>query len=142
MAHPIACWATPEETEHEMAWVQRVLRGGGHGDHRRHLPQLRAGHHDRGREVRASGEEKYQRLVGLKDAWDPGNLFRVEPQHPADGLDAGGRACPVSRGPDPRPPTCATPRASSGPSDEQHPEAVLVEDRHLERDGLVVLGPG
>jgi Berberine and berberine like len=36
--------------------------------------------------VRAAfGDEKYRRLVALKDKYDPTNLFRNEPEHPPDG---------------------------------------------------------
>ncbi len=34
------------------------------------------------------GEAKYDRLVALKDTWDPTNVFRLEPQHRAVRLGA------------------------------------------------------
>lgn len=84
MAHPIACWATPEETDAEMDWVRRfsaacepVLTGGvylnfepGTGE-----SDLRAGY----------GDDKYARLAALKAQWDPDNVFsgnhNVVPAH-------------------------------------------------------------
>jgi FAD/FMN-containing dehydrogenase len=74
MAHPIACWASPEEGEHEMEWVRRyseaVAPAATGGVYLNFEPgtsfaDVRAGY----------GEEKYQRLVELKDRWDPTNVF-------------------------------------------------------------------
>ncbi len=75
MAHPIACWATPEETAHEMDWVaafsrafEPAMSGGTYLNFEpgTTAADLRAGY----------GEEKLRRLVALKDEWDPGNVFR------------------------------------------------------------------
>ena len=100
MAHPIACWATPAETEHEMAWVQAVLERRGH----RRRPAATYLNFEPGTSIAdvksGFGEEKYQRLVGAQGHLGPGQPVPVQPQHPADRLDAGGRACPLSRGPD------------------------------------------
>ena len=74
--HCIGEWETPEETEQELAWVKAwaaVIE-----------PFKIAGvpltfSADTGDErVRATyGEEKYARLVALKDKYDPENLFRL-----------------------------------------------------------------
>jgi FAD/FMN-containing dehydrogenase len=75
MGHPIACWATREETDREMAWVQRfstamatATTGGVYLNFEpgTTIADVKSGY----------GEPKYQRLVDLKDAWDPTNLFR------------------------------------------------------------------
>lgn len=75
MAHPIACWATPEEGAQEMAWVEAfsqafepALSGGTYLNFEPGTTSadLRAGF----------GEEKLRRLVALKDEWDPENVFR------------------------------------------------------------------
>lgn len=76
MAHPIACWSDPAETDHHIAWARKfseVLR-----------PYKTGGVYlnfepDEGEErVRAGyGQEKYARLVALKEEWDPQNIFRV-----------------------------------------------------------------
>ncbi|HSE70325.1 MAG TPA: FAD-binding oxidoreductase [Nocardioidaceae bacterium] len=75
MGHPIACWRTPEETEYEMDWVRRfsaalapAMTGGTYLNFEpgTSMHDLKAGF----------GEEKYARLVALKDAWDPENVFR------------------------------------------------------------------
>jgi FAD/FMN-containing dehydrogenase len=75
MAHPIACWHSDSETEHEMGWVRRfseafepVMTGGVYlnfepGTER---SDLRAGY----------GDAKLRRLADLKQHWDPDNLFR------------------------------------------------------------------
>jgi FAD/FMN-containing dehydrogenase len=75
MAHPIACWATPEETDYEMDWVRRFSAA--------FAPATTGGTYlnfEPGttlRDVKAGfGEDKYTRLVALKDRWDPTNLFR------------------------------------------------------------------
>jgi FAD/FMN-containing dehydrogenase len=75
MSHPIACWATPEETDYEMDWVRRFteafeadLTGGVYLNFEPGTTQ---------RDVRAGfGAEKYARLAELKGVWDPTNLFR------------------------------------------------------------------
>jgi FAD/FMN-containing dehydrogenase len=66
MAHPIACWATPEEGAHEMKWVESFSRAFG--------PALSGGTYlnfepgTTSADVRAGfGDEKLRRLVALKD---------------------------------------------------------------------------
>ncbi|MDH2414095.1 FAD-binding oxidoreductase [Nocardioides sp. CER19] len=75
MAHPIACWATPEETDDEMGWVSRFTdafaadRTGG--------VYLNFEPGTSPADVHAGfSPEKYARLAALKATWDPGNLFR------------------------------------------------------------------
>jgi FAD/FMN-containing dehydrogenase len=75
MAHPIACWQDPADTEREMEWVRSfsaafepVLTGGVYLNF-----EPAAGEAD----VRAGfGDAKYARLAALKEQWDPQNLFR------------------------------------------------------------------
>ena len=75
MSHPIACWATPEETDYEMAWVRRFseaftddLTGGVYLNFEPGTSRS---------DVEAGfGTEKYARLAALKAEWDPTNLFR------------------------------------------------------------------
>jgi FAD/FMN-containing dehydrogenase len=75
MAHPIACWESPSETEGEMDWVRRfsaalepVLTGGVYLNFEPETREsvVRAGY----------GDEKYRRLATLKEQWDPDNVFR------------------------------------------------------------------
>jgi FAD/FMN-containing dehydrogenase len=75
MAHPIACWATPEETDYEMQWVRRFSEAVGPAatggtylnfEPGTSLMDIRAGY----------GDRKLERLTALKDEWDPTNLFR------------------------------------------------------------------
>jgi FAD/FMN-containing dehydrogenase len=75
MAHPIACWATPEETEYEMTWVRQFSeafapdRTGGvylNFEPGTSKDDLLAGF----------GAASYDRLARLKGEWDPTNLFR------------------------------------------------------------------
>jgi FAD/FMN-containing dehydrogenase len=75
MAHPIACWATPEETDYEMDWVARFTAA--------FEPDLTGSvylNFEPGtteRDVRAGFDpDKYARLARLKGVWDPSNLFR------------------------------------------------------------------
>jgi FAD/FMN-containing dehydrogenase len=75
MAHPIACWATPEETDYEMDWVARFTQA--------IEPDLSGSVYlnfepgTSAADVHAGfGEEKYTRLAELKAQWDPSNLFR------------------------------------------------------------------
>jgi FAD/FMN-containing dehydrogenase len=84
MAHPIACWATPEETDAEMEWVRRfsaavaVATTGGtylNFEPGTTLADVRSGF----------GEAKYDRLVELKDRWDPDNVFRSNHNIPPSG---------------------------------------------------------
>jgi FAD/FMN-containing dehydrogenase len=76
MAHPIACWGDPSQTDLHLDWVRRFSdamapfsTGGVYLNFEPNEGQdrVRAGY----------GEAKYARLVALKDKWDPGNLFRV-----------------------------------------------------------------
>ena len=75
MGHPIAAWDTPDQTDYEMDWVRRfstaiapAMTGGTYLNFEpgTTLTDLKAGF----------GDEKYARLVTLKDQWDPTNLFR------------------------------------------------------------------
>ena len=75
ICHAIGEWATPAETESEVAWVRAW------GDlvepfRRPGVPMTFSA--DTGDErVRGTfGDEKYARLVALKDRYDPDNLFR------------------------------------------------------------------
>jgi FAD/FMN-containing dehydrogenase len=76
MAHPIAAWQDPAQTEVQLEWVRRFSEA--------MAPFTTGGVYlnfepDEGEErVRAGyGAEKYAKLVALKDRWDPDNLFRV-----------------------------------------------------------------
>jgi FAD/FMN-containing dehydrogenase len=75
MGHPIAAWATPQESEYEMDWVAQfsaaIAPATTGGTYLNFEPgtttaDLKAGF----------GEEKYARLQGLKGEYDPTNLFR------------------------------------------------------------------
>lgn len=74
--HAFGIWETEAEAEHELAWVREW------GELME--PYTRAGapltfSADTGDErVRATfGPDKYERLVALKDKYDPDNLFRL-----------------------------------------------------------------
>jgi FAD/FMN-containing dehydrogenase len=75
MAHPIACWADPADDERHIAWVREFTDA---------MDPFRTGGvylnfmADEGEErVRAGYEpSKYDRLVALKNAYDPDNVFR------------------------------------------------------------------
>ncbi len=75
MAHPIACWRDPSETDRERAWVERftdafapAATGGVYLNFEPGTSEA---------DVRAGfGDEKYARLAALKAEWDPENLFR------------------------------------------------------------------
>jgi FAD/FMN-containing dehydrogenase len=76
MAHPIAAWHDPAQTQLHLDWVRRFSEA--------MTPFSTGGVYlnfepDEGEErVRAGyGAEKYAKLVALKDKWDPDNLFRV-----------------------------------------------------------------
>jgi FAD/FMN-containing dehydrogenase len=76
VVHALGLWETEAESEYELAWVRQW------GDFME--PYARAGvpltfSADTGDErVRGTfGEEKYARLVALKDKYDPENLFRL-----------------------------------------------------------------
>jgi FAD/FMN-containing dehydrogenase len=76
MAHPIACWATPEETEHEMAWVQQFSQAFATATTGGTYLNFEVG--TTSADVRSGfGDAKYDRLVALKDEWDPTNAFRA-----------------------------------------------------------------
>ncbi|MGH3333721.1 MAG: FAD-binding oxidoreductase [Nocardioidaceae bacterium] len=84
MAHPIACWETPAETDYEMDWVRRFsaavapdTTGGVYLNFEPGTTQKDV--------VAGFGEEKYRRLVALKDEWDPTNLFRSNHNIPPTG---------------------------------------------------------
>ncbi|HET6626016.1 MAG TPA: FAD-binding oxidoreductase [Nocardioidaceae bacterium] len=75
MAHPIAAWDTADKTDYEMDWVRRFsaavepdTTGGVYLNFEpgTTLSDVKAGF----------GDDKYARLVALKDEWDPTNLFR------------------------------------------------------------------
>jgi hypothetical protein len=75
MAHPIAAWQSESETEHEMNWVRRfseafepALTGGVYLNFEPGTDEsdVRAGY----------GDTKFERLMALKQEWDPENLFR------------------------------------------------------------------
>ena len=75
MAHPIACWQDPSETEREIDWVR--------GFSAAFAPTLTGGVYlnfepeTREADVLAGfGDAKYQRLAALKEQWDPENVFR------------------------------------------------------------------
>lgn len=76
LAHPIACWPDKDDTERHLAWIRAFTRemephttGGVYLNFEPAEAQGR---------VRAGFEEGvYARLVALKDAWDPENVFRV-----------------------------------------------------------------
>jgi Berberine and berberine like len=75
MGHPIACWASPEETEYEMDWVRRfsaaLATATTGGTYLNFEPGTTTA------DVKSGfGGPKYERLVELKDRWDPTNLFR------------------------------------------------------------------
>jgi FAD/FMN-containing dehydrogenase len=75
MAHPIACWATPEQGDYEMDWVARfsaaVAPAATGGVYLNFEPGL-----ERSDLTAGFGEAKYARLADLKATWDPTNLFR------------------------------------------------------------------
>lgn len=75
MAHPIACWATAEETDYEMGWVKRFTEAFA-GD-RTGGVYLNFEPGTSTSDVHAGfSAETYARLAQLKATWDPGNLFR------------------------------------------------------------------
>src|SRR5680860_742708 len=75
MAHPIAAWDTEDQTDYEMDWVRRfsaaVAPATTGGTYLNFEPGTTMS------DVKAGfGEDKYAKLVELKDRWDPSNLFR------------------------------------------------------------------
>jgi FAD/FMN-containing dehydrogenase len=82
MAHPIACWDTPDKTDAQMAWVRQftaavspAATGGTYLNFEPGSTDVKSGY----------TQEKYDRLVALKDEWDPGNLFRSNHNIPPTG---------------------------------------------------------
>ena len=76
MAHPIACWQDPAQTQMHLDWVRRFSDA--------MAPYSTGGVYlnfepDAGEQkIRAGyGAAKYEKLIALKDKWDPENLFRV-----------------------------------------------------------------
>jgi FAD/FMN-containing dehydrogenase len=75
MAHPIACWQDPSQTEYEMDWCDRftaacapAATGGVYLNFEPGTAEA---------DVRAGfGDEKFRRLAALKQEWDPDNIFR------------------------------------------------------------------
>ena len=83
LAHPIAAWENPADTDRHLDWIRRcsaALRPATTGgvylnfEPDEGVGKVRAGY----------GEEKYARLAALKARWDPENLFRfnqnIEPR--------------------------------------------------------------
>ncbi len=74
MAHPIACWEDPADTDREMAWVEQYKQA---------FAPVRTGgvylnfEPDTSEEnVRTGfGAGKFERLAALKEQWDPENIF-------------------------------------------------------------------
>jgi FAD binding domain/Berberine and berberine like len=84
MAHPIACWATPEESEREMAWVQQFSSAVATATTGRTYLNFEPG--TTTADVTSGyGQHKYDQLVQLKDAWDPTNVFRANHNIPPSG---------------------------------------------------------
>jgi len=84
MAHPIACWASPEETAYEMDWVARFSQA--FEEDRSGGVYLNFEPGTSPSDVRAGfGPEKYARLAALKATWDPTNLFRSNHNIPPAG---------------------------------------------------------
>lgn len=75
LAHPMACWRSPQEDERESAWVRRFTSAVAPAWTGGTYPALEPGA-ARADLLAGFGEDKLRRLVALKDAWDPGNLFR------------------------------------------------------------------
>ncbi len=76
MAHPIACWQNPSDTEANLAWARRVsdamapfATGGVYLNFEQNQGETHV--------AAGYGAANYARLVDLKDKWDPGNLFSV-----------------------------------------------------------------
>jgi FAD/FMN-containing dehydrogenase len=75
MAHPIACWQDPADTDREMAWVERFTAAFEPAMTGRRYLNFEPGTTEE--DVRAGfGDTKYARLAALKQEWDPENLFR------------------------------------------------------------------
>jgi FAD/FMN-containing dehydrogenase len=74
MAHPIAAWEDPADTDREIAWVHdfsdAVAAARTGGVYLNFEPETSEEH------VRAGfSGQKYERLAALKEQWDPENLF-------------------------------------------------------------------
>jgi FAD/FMN-containing dehydrogenase len=73
MVHPIAMWEDPAGDERLIGWVRGVSEA---------MSPFKTGGvylnftGDRDKAGDAFGDEKYERLVALKDRYDPGNLFQ------------------------------------------------------------------
>jgi len=84
MGHPIACWGKPEEGEHEMEWVRQFSAAMAPATTGRTYLNFEPG--TTIADVKSGfGEEKYERLVALKDTWDPTNVFRSNHNIPPSG---------------------------------------------------------
>ena len=84
MGHPIAGWARPEEGEHEMEWVRQFSAAMAPATTGRTYLNFEPG--TTIADVKSGfGEEKYERLVALKDTWDPTNVFRSNHNIPPSG---------------------------------------------------------
>lgn len=75
MAHPIACWDDPADTDREIAWVRdftdAVASARTGGVYLNFEPETSE------ENVRAGfSGGKFERLAALKEQWDPDNLFR------------------------------------------------------------------
>ena len=73
MAHPVAAWDSPADDERHIAWVkdvtdafEPVLTGGVYLNFMTELDRVQRGY----------SPEKWDRLVALKERYDPDNLFR------------------------------------------------------------------
>ena len=72
--HPISVWEEPAEDKRQIAANREFCKA--------MAPHLTGGtyvnfHGDQGRVRDAYGDQNYERLVALKDKYDPGNLFRL-----------------------------------------------------------------
>lgn len=75
MAHPISCWRNPHEAEYEMDWVRRFT--GAFDPVATGVTYLNFEPTTSEESVRSGfSADKYERLVALKDEWDPTNVFR------------------------------------------------------------------
>jgi len=75
MMHPIAQWQDPVDTARHRAWVERC--GAAIEPHLTGGTYINFEPDDDEAKVRAGySADKYAKLVAIKDAWDPDNLFR------------------------------------------------------------------
>jgi FAD binding domain/Berberine and berberine like len=73
--YAVGAWEDPGETEANIGWARdfyAAMEGFSSSG-----PQVNFVNADEHRLRRVYGDEKYERLVALKDRWDPGNLFRL-----------------------------------------------------------------